>query len=103
MKDPKDTKDIAVALRYDGNNTPTVTAKGANETAALIRQIAKEHDIPVYYEPLLAQVLTQIDLGEEIPEALYRAVAQVIVFAYIMSGKIQAIPEYLPRKPESDA
>jgi len=102
MSEKKSNSDIAFALRYDGKNTPTVTARGANETAELIRKIAKENDIPVCYEPILAQVLSQIDLGDEIPEALYVAVAEVIAFAYILSGKIQAIPEYIPAEKNSD-
>ncbi len=88
--------DIAIALRYDGSNTPTVTAKGCSEHAEQIRALAKEHNIPIKYEPILAQVLSHVELGDVIPESLYVAVAEVIAFAYILSDKISAIPEYIP-------
>lgn len=96
MKKQKSQNNLAIALRYDGKNTPTVTAKGTLELAEKIKAIAEENDVPVYYEPILAQVLSFVDLGEEIPESLYVAVAEVIAFAYLLSGKIQGIPEYLP-------
>lgn len=79
--------DIAVALRYDGQNAPKVTAKGEGLTAEQIVEIAAEHGIPLQAEPELVQVLAQVPLGEEIPRELYVAVAEVIAFAYFLSGK----------------
>ena len=78
---------LAVALRYDGTGAPRVTAKGRAELAERIVAAAREHGIPLQEEPALAAVLAQIPLGDEIPEALYRAVAEVIAFAYLLSGK----------------
>ena len=83
---------IAVALRYDGKDAPRVTAKGEAELADAIRNIAREHGIPMYENPQLAVVLSQIELGEQIPEALYRAVAEVIAFAYVLSGRVCGLP-----------
>lgn len=81
-------RDIAVALRYDGQNAPKVTAKGCDLTAERIFALAEEHDVPLYPNPELATALVQIPLGEEVPENLYRAVAEVISFAYLVAGKM---------------
>jgi len=84
--------DIAVALRYDGRDAPRVTAKGEAELAQAICRIAEEHGVPLYENPQLAVVLSRIELGEEIPDVLYRAVAEVIAFAYLLSGRVCAVP-----------
>lgn len=78
---------IAVALEYDGEAAPRVTAKGINDIADKIIEIATEHGIPLQQNDGLIEVLSQMNLGEEIPEKLYRAVAEVIAFAYILTGK----------------
>lgn len=90
--------DIAVSLQYDGKNAPRVTAKGEDAIAEKIRQVAKEHDIPIYEDIVLAQVLAQIDLGEEIPRSLYLTVAQVIAFSYLMADRICPLPGQAPVK-----
>jgi flagellar biosynthesis protein len=79
--------DIAVALQYDGKNAPKVTAKGEGFTAQQILTIAEKHGVPLQNEPELARILAQVPLGEEIPQQLYIAVAEVIAFAYFISGK----------------
>lgn len=79
--------DIAVALQYDGKNAPKVTAKGEGFTAQQILEIAEKHGVPLQNEPELARILAHIPLGEEIPQQLYVAVAEVIAFAYFLSGK----------------
>lgn len=81
-------REVAVALRYGGSGAPQVTAKGRGDTAEKILQLAAEHDIPLWRDRGLADVLAQIDLGDEIPETLYRAVAEVIAFAWQIRGKI---------------
>jgi flagellar biosynthesis protein len=78
---------LAVALRYDGSGAPRVTAKGRAEVAERIVALAREHGVPLQDEPELAAVLAQVPLGDEIPELLYRAVAEVIAFAYLLSGR----------------
>jgi len=89
MKRPKNsTSDIAVALHYDGSNAPTVTAKGRDQLARRIMQVAQEHGVPLHEDEYLVQVLATIELGDEIPENLYRAVAEVIAFAYYLSGRV---------------
>lgn len=78
----------AVALHYDGERAPTVIAKGAGEIARQILAVAEKHKIPLHEDPELIELLSRLDLGDEIPENLYRAVAQVIAFAYFLSGKM---------------
>ncbi|MES9946727.1 EscU/YscU/HrcU family type III secretion system export apparatus switch protein [Candidatus Thiodiazotropha sp. CDECU1] len=83
-KDP----DLAIALKYDGENAPRLTAKGRGDLANRILALADEHAVPLHEDAELAALLSQIPLGDEIPEALYRAVAEVIAFAYLLSGKM---------------
>lgn len=78
---------VAVALYYDGKGAPRVTAKGRGALAEQILALAEEHRIPLERDPELVTLLAQIPLGDEIPEALYRAIAEVIAFAYLLSGK----------------
>jgi flagellar biosynthesis protein len=79
---------LAVALQYDGDTAPKVTAKGANEIAEQIIALARQHNIPMTENKELVTLLSTLELGEEIPELLYLAVAEVIAFAYMMKGKV---------------
>lgn len=79
--------DLAIALQYDGTNAPQVTAKGSGEIAEEIIDIANEYGIPLQADPALAKLLGTIPVGDEIPRELYVAVAEVIAFAYMLSGK----------------
>ena len=87
MKPDQYKKPQAVALYYDGKNTPTVTATGEYDIAEQIIAIAREHGVPLYENPQLVDVLAQLELGESIPEALYLAIAEIIAFAYYIQGK----------------
>jgi flagellar biosynthesis protein len=87
MKDIINPPSIAVALHYDKKRAPRVTAKGKGHLAEQILKIAEEHDIPLQTEPELARLLGTIPLGSEIPPELYRAVAEVIAFAYLLNGR----------------
>ncbi len=87
IKDPDRQEALAIALYYDEENAPRVTAKGEGAVARQIVAIAEEHNIPLEDDPELAALLAQIPLGDEIPEALYHAIAEVIAFAYIVAGK----------------
>jgi len=78
---------IAVALEYDGEKAPTVTARGIGPIAKEIIQIAEQHNIPLQQDNELIEVLSDLNLNDEIPENLYRAIAEIIAFAYILSGK----------------
>jgi flagellar biosynthesis protein len=79
----------AVALKYDGkkDSAPRVIAKGRGEIAEKIIEIAGEHNVPLYEDKNLVQVLEALDLETEIPPELYRAVAEVLVFIYWLNGK----------------
>ncbi|MDJ0738867.1 MAG: EscU/YscU/HrcU family type III secretion system export apparatus switch protein [Gammaproteobacteria bacterium] len=79
--------DIAIALRYDGSNAPRVTAKGEQLLAERIVDAAEQAGVPLYPDAELAMVLSQVPMGDEIPDNLYKAVAEVIAFAYILAGK----------------
>ncbi len=77
-----DAPPVAVALSYSGSGAPTVSAKGRGTVADRILELAQEHDIPLWQDAGLAGVLAQVDLGDEIPQDLYTAVAEVIAFAW---------------------
>ena len=75
----------AVAIRYDPDKmaAPIILAKGADALALRIREIAKEHDVPVAQIPPLARYLyNQLDIGESIPAPLFEAIAMVLAWAY---------------------
>jgi len=75
----------SVALKYSeqGARAPVVVAKGSHLVALRIREIAKEHHIPILEAPPLARALHKhTDLGDTIPEALYTAVAEVLAYVY---------------------
>ncbi len=77
----------AAALKYDGENAPTLVAKGSGKLAQKIIEEAKQHDVHIHNDPLLLEVLAKLDLGDEIPKPLYVAVAKIIAFAYFLQGK----------------
>jgi len=77
----------AAALKYDGENAPTLVAKGEGLLAQEIVSIAQQNEVHVHYDPLLLDVLSRLELGDEIPEDLYIAVAKIIAFAYFLQGK----------------
>ena len=87
------THDTAVALAWDGRDAPRITAKGENELAEQILALARQYDIPLYEDAQLAKLLSQVELGEEIPRELYVAVAQVIAFAYFIAGRTSVFDE----------
>lgn len=71
---------LAVALEYDGQSAPRVTAKGHGVVAEKIIETAREHDIAIEQNAVLAQALSAVELEDSIPEELYLATAQVIAF-----------------------
>ena len=77
----------AIALSYDGHNTPSLTAKGDDELAEAILAIAREHEVPIYENAELVRLLARLELGDAIPEALYRTVAEIIAFAWYLKGR----------------
>jgi flagellar biosynthesis protein len=77
---------IAVAIKYDkeSDQAPKLVAKGINIKAEKIREIAKEYGIPIMKNVNLANTLYRVDVGQEIPEQLYDAVAEVLNFVYAL-------------------
>lgn len=85
MKEPK----TAVALRYTPaeGEAPAIVAKGEGYLAEDILRIAHENDIPLRQDPYLAGALATLNIGQQIPPELFRAVAEVLAFVYKMNGK----------------
>lgn len=80
----------AVALGYDqsADAAPRVTAKGSGLVAERILELARESGVPVHEDPDLMTLLAELDVGVEIPENLYRAVAEVLAFVYRLNQKM---------------
>jgi flagellar biosynthesis protein len=71
----------AVALQYGaGDNAPVVVASGMGYMAERIVEVASDHGVPIYEDNSLATVLTQLQLGREIPEELYQAIVEIYVY-----------------------
>jgi len=82
-------KQLAVALHYDKKGAPTVLAKGKGEIGARIIEVAKANNIPIEENEVLAGALSNVDIGDEIPTELYKAVAEVLVFVLKLSGRVR--------------
>ncbi len=79
---------LAVAIRYTPKKmeAPRVVAKGAGHIAMRIREIAKEHKVPLVENPPVARLLHNLDLGATIPEEMFKAVAEILAYVYSMKG-----------------
>ncbi len=79
----------AVALKYDRkkDDAPRVTAKGKGRIAEKIVELAKKHNIPIKDDPDLIEVLSSLDINQEIPSEIYVAVAEILAFVYSMNSK----------------
>jgi len=79
----------AAALRYDTakEKAPRVVAKGQGKSAENIIKIAELHNLPIKKDEDLMELLSKVELDKEVPEALYRAVAEVFSFIYRVSKK----------------
>ena len=77
----------AIALNYDGQTAPILSAKGDDELAEAILAIAREYEVPIYENAELVRLLARLELGDAIPEALYRCIAEIIAFAWYLQGK----------------
>jgi len=84
-------EEIAIAIKYDTekDNAPRVVAKGMRIKAEKIREIAKANNIPMMRNTTLANALYRVDVGQEIPEELYDAVAEVLNFVYALQQEEQ--------------
>jgi len=82
---------MAAAIEYDNRKdlAPRVTAKGEGLLAERIIELAKQHDIPIKSDPNLVQVLSKLDLNEQIPVELYHVIAEILAFVYTLNSKWQ--------------
>lgn len=88
--------EFAVALKYDPDSmhAPRVVAKGTDLLAMQIRNVAARHGIPILERPPLARALYRlVDVGQEIPEQFYSAVAEILAYVYELSGKVKSKPQ----------
>ncbi|MEO7773682.1 MAG: flagellar type III secretion system protein FlhB, partial [Steroidobacteraceae bacterium] len=82
----------AVALRYDDKKmrAPIVVAKGVDLMAARIREVAAEHNVPIFEAPPLARAMFRsVEIGGEIPSQLYAAVAQVLTYIFQLRSAVR--------------
>lgn len=86
---------IAAALEYDEerDSAPRVTARGRGSTAEKIIGLAKKHGVPIKEDPALAEILSRLDIDEQIPVELYKAIAEVLVFVYSLNERYRGTPE----------
>ena len=80
---------IAVALHYDENDAPLVVAKGKGTIGQKIIEVAKANNIPIEENEVLAGALSRVEIGDEIPAELYKAVAEVLIFVLRLSGRVR--------------
>jgi flagellar biosynthesis protein len=83
---PNQTYTEAVALEYGQNKTPTVTAKGEDELARRIVAEAKKQGVYVAEDPRLLAMLSKLDVGQEIPQDMFTAVAVILAWVYWLKG-----------------
>ena len=86
MKPPK--KAVAISYQETTDLAPRLVAKGKGRVAETIIQLAKANDVPLYEDPNLSHILETMDLNAQIPQELYRAVAEVLAFVYRVNQKL---------------
>jgi flagellar biosynthesis protein len=86
-------KKSAIAINYDKEKdvAPKIVAKGKGVVADKIIELAKQNNIPLYEDPDLIEVLSKLDLGQEIPPELYKLIAEVLIYIYKSNNKINKI------------
>ena len=86
----KDQRRKAAAIRYDAEQhaAPRIVAKGAGLLAERIIAVARANGVYVHEDPDLVAVLSRLDVDTEIPEALYRAVAEILAFVYRLNQRM---------------
>lgn len=89
MKPEKKKTSLAAALQYDGKKdaAPRVTARGRGIIAEKIIELARKHDVPIKNDPALVQILSKLDIDEQIPTEIYKAVAEIMAFVYSVNEK----------------
>ncbi|RAI45129.1 EscU/YscU/HrcU family type III secretion system export apparatus switch protein [Rhodoplanes roseus] len=90
---------LAIALHYEAPGAPRVVAKGRGAIGEKIIETARAAGVPIEENAGLAAALSDVELGDEIPEELYRAVAEVLTFILRLSGKLPRAPAPPVRSP----
>jgi len=83
-------RQLAVALHYEKPGTPRVVAKGSGEVGQKIIETARAHGVPIEENAGLAGALSEVEIGDDIPIELYKAVAEVLIFIMRMSGGLKS-------------
>ncbi|NOY13713.1 MAG: flagellar biosynthesis protein FlhB [Deltaproteobacteria bacterium] len=73
---------IAISYNRDAMDAPTVVAKGADHIAFRIREIAREHHVPIIENKPVARALYPLEMGEQVPEEMFKAVAEILAYVY---------------------
>jgi flagellar biosynthesis protein len=83
-KKESDRTKIAAAIRYDSakDDAPRLTGKGKGHVADKIIELARKHNIPIRTDHALVHILSKLDMDQQIPPELYRAVAEILAFVY---------------------
>ena len=89
---PLPRRATASALRYEGRDAPRVVASGRGPSAERILELAREAGIPVREDAALAEALATLELGDAVPNELYAAVAEALVWAYRLSHREPPAP-----------
>jgi len=86
--DPSTNKQ-AVALRYEPkkDRAPKIAGKGRGYLAEKILELARQHNIPIRQDKNLLQILSRLDLHQEVPAEVYKAVAEILAFIYRLSNR----------------
>ena len=85
---PNESRQV-VALQYEPKRerAPRVVAKGRGYLADKILEVAREHNIPIRQDKNLLQILSRLDLNDEIPPEIYKAVAEILAFIYRLTHR----------------
>ena len=83
----EDKEKVAIALLYDKIRAPKLIAKGRDDLASSIVDIASKSGVPVTEDQLLAETLSRLEMNQEIPESLFRSVAIILAWVYRLQGK----------------
>ena len=89
MNSPTKKQNQAVALRYEPrkDRAPKIAAKGRGRVAEEILELALQHNIPIREDKNLLQILSRLDLHQEVPGEVYKAVAEILAFIYRLSNR----------------
>ena len=93
----------AVALRYTNKDiAPMIVASGMGHMAEKIVEVASENDVPIFEDTSLATILTQLELGQAVPEELYKAVVDIYVYFLKFSLPKIELEEKQEAQPEEN-